>query len=127
MEKASRFHIATGAIFLIATRGGHLIDRIDPKGPNFTRGAGCFISSRLAVNNLAAEFPLKDRRRGFAVQIDRLLLGLLAVTGGIMVLRGHLGLEIRYLVSACYAVVAVIYKACILAKAYHVFTRRIDS
>jgi hypothetical protein len=52
------------------------------------------------------------------------MIGLLAATGGIMVFRGHLGLEIKYLVSACHALTAILFMAGTLAKAYHALTRR---
>jgi len=124
MEKASLFHVAAGIVFMVAVGGVGVIDWLDPVQKTAARGVGILLPPAVPETRHAAEPPRGIRWRGHTISLETLMIGLLAATGGIMVFRGHLGLEIKYLVSACHALTAILFMAGTLAKAYHALTRR---
>jgi len=120
METAGRLHIIAGIVFLASIGLMGVIDRITGQP---ACGQSFFSSRRLHRGTLVRH---KATWRCGVDNIDHILIGVLAVSGGIMVFRSHLGLEIKYLISACHALAAVGFVAVALAQAYDAFTRRTE-
>jgi hypothetical protein len=120
METARWCHILAGLVFVLSWGAGRMMDWL----PDSVRGAD------IAGRPSSAPPSIEEPRRGVAVwrcRVDHgfvILLGLLAVTGGILVFRSHIGLELKYLVSAGHTVGAIGFCAITLAKIYCAFLRR---
>ena len=120
METASRSHTAVGVAFLISTGLVNAMDHffgsvrgscrsgrhpIGPADRKHGRGAGLFWPS-------------------WAEHLDTYLMFAMALSGGIMMFRRHLGLEFKYLISSCHAAAAVAFAAAVMAKVYYRSARR---
>ena len=120
METASRLHVAIGIAFLISIGLVNVMDRLCDFAPGGHQ-SGRYLSGPVHRKYGRAAVPVW---RSWTDHLDTRLMFALAVSGGIMLFRRHLGLEIKYFVSACHAAAAVAFVAAVLAKVYYRFTRR---